>query len=106
MSKSRRIAKGDVVARARELWEEGWVSPTGHCKEQLRARNFALPDIEEALFSPECKCTAVEQKGRAWRYRLEGCIEEEERESIGFVFEIDQENATLRLVTVFSMGEV
>ena len=61
-------------------------------------------DIEEALFSSECTCTEINQK--TWRYRLEGCIEEKRRERIAFVLSFDTRNATLRLITVFSKGEL
>lgn len=80
--------------------------PTGYCKDRLHERNLSMPDIEEALFSPECVCTAVTTPRGRWRYRLEGCIEEKQREQMALVLEFDVENATVRLITVFSRGEV
>ena len=100
------IAQEKVVCRIRTLWEEGQVKPTGHCKDRLRERKLSILDIEEAIWSPECRCTLSEKHKREWRYRLEGCIESHQRERIAIVLAIDVKNALVKIITCFSKGEL
>ena len=96
------IPQEKVIDRVRALWEEGQVKPTWHFKSRLKERNISITDIEEALFSPECNCTETTKNEHGWRYRLEGCIEEKQREHIVFILAVDIKNALVRLITCFS----
>ena len=86
-------------AKILEILESGYVQTGSHCQEQMRDREFLMPDILRVLQTGELKpgsAAGDEEKGifRVYGHDIEG-------NPLALVVEIDEKRNRLRIITGF-----
>ena len=95
-----KLTPQEATEQIRYVLENGYFFVAGHCRKQMRSRNYTDPDIESLLLHGKIEEDPVfHKKRREWRYRVEGSIEGDETVLV-IAF---PSNVKLTCITIFAL---
>jgi hypothetical protein len=86
-------------AKILEILESGYVQTGFHCQEQMRDREFLMPDILRVLQTGEVKPGGAAGDEAKGIFRVYG--HDNEGNPLALVVEIDEKRSRLRIITGF-----
>ena len=86
-------------AKILEILESGFVQPRSHCRDQMRDREFLMPDILRVLQTGEVKPGSADGDDVKGIFRVYG--HDNEGNPLALVVEIDENRNRLRIITGF-----
>jgi hypothetical protein len=86
-------------AKILEILESGFVQTGSHCREQMRGREFLMPDILRVLQTGEVKPGSADGDEVKGIFRVYG--HDNEGNPLALVVEIDAKRNRLRIITGF-----
>jgi hypothetical protein len=100
MAKVIPLKDDEVIQKLRWLWENGVTVKPGHFKQELRAANASMVDVETIIFdNPTVVEYEWDRSRKRYKYRISG--PDLDGETLEFVVAFDIKNSKLIFITAF-----